>query len=68
MSGNITYVGPFGIDMMVVEGGRIVMAEINLRRTMGHVAIAISPNDDDIQRVMHVEAGNVYKLKILRAR
>lgn len=67
MTGKITYVGPFGIDMMVVEGGRLALAEINLRRTMGHVAIAISPDDDDIRRVMHIEAGNVYKLKILRA-
>lgn len=66
MSGKMTYVGPFGIDMMVAEGGKLAMAEINLRRTMGHVALAISPLDDDIRRVMHIEAGNIYKLKILR--
>lgn len=66
MSGKMTYAGPFGIDMMVAEGGKLAMAEINLRRTMGHMALAISPLDDDIRRVMHIEAGNIYKLKILR--
>ena len=31
---------------------------------MGHVALAISPLDDDLRRVMHIETGNIYKLKI----
>lgn len=65
LSESLAYCGPLGIDMMVVEGGGIALAEINLRRTMGHVALAISPADDDISRVMHVEAGSVYKLKVL---
>lgn len=60
----LTYVGPFGIDMMALEGRRLALAEINLRRTMGHVALAISPIDDDLRRVMHIETGNIYKLKI----
>ena len=60
----LTYVGPFGIDMMALEGRRLALAEINLRRTMGHVALAISPLDDDLRRVMHIETGNIYKLKI----
>lgn len=35
------YRGPFGVDMMVVEGGLLhPCVEINLRRTMGHVAIS----------------------------
>lgn len=39
--------------------------EINLRRTMGHVALALSPHDDDIRRVMRIEYNeNVYKLRI----
>lgn len=66
LSGNLSYTGLFGIDMMVVEGGTLAVAEINLRRTMGHVALAVSPTDDDVRRVMHIETGNIYKLKILR--
>ena len=34
------YTGPLGIDMMLLRDGRInPMVELNLRRTMGHVAI-----------------------------
>ena len=60
------YVGPFGIDMMIVKSigngnhnsqlsivncqlGLHPCVEINLRRTMGHVALNISPTDDDIR-------------------
>ena len=43
--------------------------EINLRRTMGHVALSISPTDDDIRAVMRViYDGNHYKLKINKLR
>lgn len=43
--------------------------EINLRRTMGHVALAISPTDDDIRRVMRIDYdGANYKLKINKLR
>lgn len=40
------YVGPLGIDMMIVrtDDGRLALhpcVEINLRRTMGHVALAL---------------------------
>ena len=63
------YVGPFGIDMMVTKEGLHPCVEINLRRTMGHVALAISPKDDDIQGVMRViYDGNHYKLKINKLR
>ena len=59
------YVGPFGIDMMATKEGLHPCVEINLRRTMGHVALAISPTDDDIRGVMRViYDGNHYKLKI----
>ncbi len=63
------YHGPFGVDMMVVanDGGFALhpCVEINLRRTMGHVAIALSPEDDDLRGVMRIEyAENNYKLKI----
>jgi hypothetical protein len=72
------YRGPFGIDMMIVredgtekpEEGNCLLhpcVEINLRRTMGHVALAISPTDDDILRVMRIAYnGTNYQLKIQR--
>ncbi len=54
------YVGPFGIDMMVVampDANGFALhpcVEINLRRTMGHVALALSPIDNDIKGVMRI--------------
>jgi hypothetical protein len=63
------YQGPFGIDMMVTKEGFHPCVEINLRRTMGHVALAISPTDDDIRGVMRViYDDNHYKLKINKLR
>ncbi len=73
-----TYKGPFGIDMMVVATsdaqGFLLhpCVEINLRRTMGHVALSltqrINPQEDEgIVRVMRVlYEDNQYKLKIQR--
>lgn len=62
------YEGPFGIDMMVVAGnGGFLLhpcVEINLRRTMGHVALSLTPTDDDIVRVMRIELKDHYTLKI----
>lgn len=63
------YRGPFGIDMMVVsaEGGYRLhpCVEINLRRTMGHVALALSAADVDGERVMRIMYdGNSYQLSI----
>lgn len=65
------YCGPLGIDMMVCSSqGRLLLhpcVEINLRCTMGHAALALSPNDDDIRHVMRIEyAMNTYKLRIKR--
>lgn len=62
------YVGPFGVDMMVMAGGCLhPCVEINLRRTMGHVALALSPKDDEMKRVMRIEyVNNNYKLTIQR--
>jgi hypothetical protein len=64
------YQGPFGVDMMVVaredKDGFVLhpCVEINLRRTMGHVALELSkvcPSD----QVMKIEyTDNHYKLKI----
>lgn len=59
------YEGPFGVDMMITEGGLHPCVEINLRLTMGHVALSLSPHDDDILRVMRIEySGNKYQMKI----
>ncbi len=65
------YTGPFGIDMMILRGeegeGFLIhpCVEINLRRTMGHVALALSPADDDIKMVMRVDYNkDKYQLKI----
>jgi len=73
------YRGPFGVDMMVCDASRNgetsmekrfllhPCVEVNLRRTMGHVALALSPKDDDLRRVMRIEySGNNYKLLINR--
>jgi hypothetical protein len=70
------YEGPFGIDMMVVahDSGKGFLlhpcVEINLRRTMGHVALSLSSlmnpqQDEELVRVMRVlYEENNYKLKL----
>lgn len=75
------YTGPFGIDMMIctalddhtpmadAPSGFLLhpCVEINLRRTMGHAALALSPSDDDVMGVMRIDyANNNYQLKIER--
>ena len=67
------YRGPFGVDMMVVKDGLLhPCVEINLRRTMGHVALELTKRynptmDDDIRGVMRViYSGTNYQLKIQR--
>ena len=74
------YHGPFGIDMMVCATSNDKAAttadkcfnlhpcvEINLRRTMGHVALSLTPNDDDVSCVMRiVYDGSSYSLKLER--
>lgn len=76
---NGKYRGPFGVDMMVctstgqndnreITNSNCLLhpcVEINLRRTMGHVALALTPKDDDIRRVMRiVYTEDNYKLTI----
>jgi len=54
------YVGPFGVDMMVVRGRKLnPCVEINLRMTMGHVANCIQVPDDVVEslRIMHYRNG-----------
>lgn len=64
------YIGPIGVDMMIIANGDDKgfllhpCVEINLRRTMGHVALSVSPTDDDIIKSMEIMCNNNYQLKI----
>lgn len=61
------YEGPLGVDMMVVksdgsykneEGTEFLLhpcVEVNVRRTMGHVALSLTPKDDDHVLMMSIE-------------
>lgn len=63
------YRGPLGIDMMIVagEGGRGYLlnpcVEINLRRTMGHVANSFKPDVTSPSQLMHIVHDVNYKLR-----
>lgn len=68
---NNMYEGPFGVDMMIVsaEGtdGYALhpCVEINLRRTMGHVALSLRTGDGAENKAMRiVTTDNHYKFKI----
>ena len=65
------YTGAFGIDMMVVrrddgEGFWLhPCVEINLRRTMGHVAISLTKLCSGLPKLMKIEYNaNIYKIRI----
>ena len=64
------YQGPFGIDMMVVatdeKDGFLLhpCVEINLRRTMGHVALSIKPFADGYARVMQIILTDKYRIRV----
>lgn len=64
------YRGPFGVDMMVIstehKDGFLLhpCVEINLRRTMGHVALSIPPFADGFPRIMQVILTDKYRLRI----
>lgn len=64
------YCGPLGVDMMVVansNGGLCLLhpcVEINLRRTMGHVANSIKTTSSDPLRVMTITHGVNYMLRV----
>lgn len=66
------YSGPFGVDMMVCAkkpGSKDVFInpciELNLRRTMGHVALALSGHGEHPIRMMQVLFdGNRYHLTV----
>lgn len=71
-----SYSGPFGIDMMIVtdgkEKGNLMLhpcVELNLRRTMGHVALAVSPNEYQPEGIMRVVYENYrYRLRITQTK
>lgn len=64
------YKGPFGVDLMIVRGDENVnfllnpCVEVNLRRTMGHVALELSKHcpSGSIMNIIYSE--NVYRLKV----
>ncbi len=63
------YTGPFGVDMMVYNNGGALevnpCVEINLRRTMGHVALALSPRASSPLRLMGIHYdGSHYHLRV----
>ena len=67
------YQGPFGVDMMVVtrddEEGFLLQpcVEINLRRTMGHVALSLTPFMEGLPKTMCVDyENNRYKICVKR--
>lgn len=64
------YTGPFGVDMMIVsDGGKLAVhpcVELNLRRTMGHVALSIPCDDTMPQRTMRISLTDRYRLHIER--
>lgn len=65
------YAGPFGIDMMVVarEGvsGFLLhpCIELNLRRTMGHVALSLPCDATMPQRLMRICYSGNYRLQVM---
>lgn len=52
------YEGPFGVDFMVTSSDegefKIEIAELNLRFTMGHLALALSLDDDRPAKLMRI--------------
>lgn len=67
------YTGAFGIDMMVVrrdDGDGFLLhpcVEINLRRTMGHVAISLTEYCSVLPKLMKIEYNsNIYKMRVER--
>ena len=64
------YHGPFGVDMMIVATDNAETflihpcVEMNLRRTMGHVALAVSPSKMEPQGIMAISFSGKYHLRI----
>lgn len=61
------YEGPFGVDMMIVTAEKLVLhpcVEVNLRRTMGHVALSLPASDALPDRIMTIIHDVNYQLKV----
>lgn len=62
------YTGPFGIDMMIVADDEHLKlhpcVELNLRRTMGHVALSLAPKEPAPQRLMRITYTNKYRMRL----
>ena len=64
------YSGPFGVDMMIVareDGNGFLLhpcVEINMRRTMGHVALSLTPPPLAPKQLMRIIHDVNYKLKV----
>jgi len=62
------YEGGIGVDMMIVKNGEGFLlhpcVEINVRRTMGHVALTFPTSDLTPERSMVIEFGRNFELKI----
>ena len=64
------YAGPLGVDMMIVASpshdGFLLhpCVEVNLRRTMGHAALAVTPLADGFPRVMSIVLTDKYRIQI----
>lgn len=70
---NQKYKGPFGVDMMIVgrddRKGFLLhpCVEINLRRTMGHVALSLTSQTRGLPQAMCIDFdGTIYKMQIKR--
>ena len=65
---NKKYVGPLGVDMMVVlHDGRFMLhplVEMNLRRTMGHLALAWNASPFEPERIVRVREGANFELQV----
>lgn len=63
-----SYRGPLGVDMMVVSVDNKLMVhpcvELNLRRTMGHVALALTERINVIPKLMSIVYTDKYRLKV----
>ena len=68
------YHGPFGIDMMICSDGDQrpfvnPCIELNLRRTMGHVALSLGVSDKASRHLMRIDFdGNRYRMNVLPGR
>ena len=63
-----SYRGPLGVDMMVVSVDNKLMVhpcvELNLRRTMGHVALALTRRIKVLPKIMSIVYTDKYRLKV----